>query len=109
MARGDWEVEPDRRLQKICPYCATWFADDQVDNEHRELTVRKGRVVEVLYCDSVTHERVELKDAAAIGELTPWQEWKRDQMWEEMEAYERKVEELRRELNDYYMWNDGRC
>lgn len=108
MARGDYESEPDRLLQKICPYCATWFTDAQVDNEHRKLTVRKGRVVEVLYCDSATHERVELKDAAAIGELTPWEEWKRDRLLDEMEAHVREVEALQRELNDYYMWHDGR-
>lgn len=105
MARGDYESEPDSLLQKICPYCATWFTKDQVDNKHRELTVRKGRVVEVLYCDSVTHERVELKDAAAIGELTPWQEWKRDRLILEMEQHSRKVEALKRELYDYYLWD----
>ena len=112
MARGDYAgVEPDRLLNLMCPHCATWFRKDKIRKDCCELVLCKtssSGVREVFYCDSENHERVELQDAAAIGNLTPWEEWKRDSLLDEMEAHLRKVEEIRKELNDYFMWENGR-
>ena len=108
MARGDYEAEPDRLLQYVCPHCATWFTDKEIDKDHRKFDICSGRLVEVRYCNCTNHERVELHSAAEIGELTPWEEWKRDQLLDEMEHLERKIKNIQRELNDYFMWENGR-
>lgn len=112
MARGDYEgLEPDRMLSLICPHCATWFRKDKVQSNCRELVLcetSSSGVREVFYCDSENHEKVELLDAAESGNLTAWEEWKRDQLLDEMDQLERKIKIIQRELNDYFMWENGR-
>lgn len=111
MARGNYELEPDHLLQLVCPHCAEWFRKDLIDADHRECVVDKrhgSEVREIFYCNSTTHKRVQLHDAAEIGNLNPWEEWKRDQLLSEMEHHEREVKRIQQELNDCYMWENGR-
>lgn len=101
------EHEPDSRLSMYCPHCAAWYAA----SEHPyDLSVDgDGKVTRHYYCDNPEHggEQIELKDAAATHNLTPWQEWKRDQLIAEMQGYERQAQRILDELNNYYMYGDG--
>lgn len=107
MARYDYEAEPDPKLNAFCPHCAGWFATSTHPAAFRKLEFVDG-VREVFYCTLPRDRGVNLIDAAAHGSLTPWQEWKRDQLIAEMEAVEREAGRLHKELNDYYDFNDGR-
>lgn len=97
--------EPDRSLDMFCPHCAGWFASKthpkQFSRLEADSTTASG-VRERFYCDVPRDVGVELINAAAHGTLTPWEEWRRDVLVQELEYYEHMVSDLTRELRDYY-------
>lgn len=101
--------EPDSSLSMFCPHCDSWYNPRVHPGLISELYVddETHKVVEKFYCPN--HKPfIQLLDAAAVGELTPWQEWKRDQLIEEMNSYNAAAARIEKELNDYYMYEDGR-
>ena len=105
------EPEPDRSLNMFCPHCASWYASNKHPHGFRKLEVSHASssgVREVFYCTIPRDLGVELIDAATHGTLTPWEEWTRDHKIQEMENHKRQADMLLRELNDYFMYENGR-
>lgn len=100
--------EPNSSLNAVCPYCDAWFNTNRHPEEFSDLIDRNGRIIEIYYCDSQEHDRVELLDSAECGMLTPHQEWERNKLIEKMEQLESEARRVRQQLNEYYMYEDGR-
>lgn len=95
-------IEPDRSEVLFCPDCALWYSRETADGD-LVWDESRQRAVENFYCTNTNHkDLVKLLDAHAFGELTPWEEWKAEQLMQQLRSHEAAAERIRDELRDYY-------
>lgn len=91
--------EPDRALNWICTSCGEFFDKRKVDSAYCELALVEDKVVEEISCPNDCDALLE--DCGNHGVRTPWEEWRVQQLLDEIRGLDRKISEIDDELENY--------